>query len=197
MWPGSSARASPRPACLCLSERTFPPFKSSPGLAGRSSNPCGRDREGRWLLDARIGGHDNRIDMRAPCRDAAKRPEFAEFPLMRGNGAPKSADPMAPRPKTRGRLSARQSRQICRRRPRFRRKCPAAILPSRLGSSAPRLAPSREAIVSSWQGLVMGPGGAPALPERDLAKITQGLRTSSRLTTPHDAPFKWTRSAAG
>src|SRR3954454_10101203 len=44
---------------------------------------------------------------------------------------------------------------------------------------------------SSWQGLVMDPGGAPAPPEclaRDARPA--GRRTPSRNTTPHDAPFK-------
>jgi hypothetical protein len=39
---------------------------------------------------------------------------------------------------------------------------------------------------SSWQGLVVGTGGAPAPPGCRSAKPTRGRRASSRLTTPRD-----------
>ena len=46
---------------------------------------------------------------------------------------------------------------------------------------------------SSWQGLLVVPGGAPMPPECRLCMSARGRRTSSRLTTPHENAPKRTR----
>jgi len=90
-----------------------------------------------------------------------------------GDGAPKSARPMARALKARGRLSARQSRVICGAGPRFPvRESRSWLRRSEAASASPRRASRPKAgsatpksSASSWQGLVMGTGGAPTPPE--------------------------------
>src|SRR3990170_26840 len=79
----------------------------------------------------------------------------------------------------RGRLSARQLQRLFGTGPRFPLPAP------------PQMACRRSA--SSWRGLIVNPGGAPAPPECRLAKSTRGRRASSRLTTPHERAPQWTR----
>src|SRR3990170_4695912 len=79
----------------------------------------------------------------------------------------------------RGRLSARQLQRLFGTGPRFPLPTP------------PQMACRRSA--SSWRGLIVNPGGAPAPPECRLAKSTRGRRASSRLTTPHERAPQWTR----
>jgi hypothetical protein len=86
-----------------------------------------------------------------PCRDAGKRPGFADLTrrIRRGDGAPKSANPMArvPWQDARAPFGAPWRRSIGGR---------AALSPEIrcFRSSA-----------SSWQGPLVVPGGAPAPPE--------------------------------
>ncbi len=86
---------------------------------------------------------------------------------IEGDGAPKSADPMA-----RGRYGTAQARLTG---PRF---SPEVNEFAALRSSA-----------SSWQGLIMVPGGAPAPPECRLCMPARRHRTPSRPTTPREAPL--------
>ena len=79
----------------------------------------------------------------------------------------------------RGRLAARQSADVSAHRAPLYRPGPSTRETRRPSLSA-----------SSWQGLVVDPGGAPRRPRAAVRHDPQGHRTSSRLTTPHDAPLK-------
>jgi hypothetical protein len=128
-------------------------------------------------------------------------------PSLRGDGAPKSANLwlVSRFRDTRAPLGAPVAAIFAfHAGPRFRRKCPAAVLSSRLGSSLrdPRRRERRQSafglgltVVSQLlAGPRNGPGRSPGA-----ARVTcqrdkpRRRRTPSRLTTPHDAPFKWTR----
>ncbi len=71
--------------------------------------------------------------------------------------------------------------------PRFRRQCPASpttdVSQSDVGGLRldPQGSKTRRSSASSWQGLVVGTGGAPAPPGCLDANQTRGRRTSSRL----------------
>ena len=99
------------------------------------------------------------------------RPGFAVSPPSEGDGAPKSANPMA-----RIRRCAGASRRASRGRlvgagPRF--PFPEERIDLRLRSSA-----------SSWQELIVVPGGAPAPPECRSCEIGP---QAPHLVPPHDA----------
>ena len=80
-----------------------------------------------------------------------------------------------------GRLAARQLRAILPTTgPRFRALTAAAGRTGRLaGSSA-----------SSWQGLVVDPGGARRRPSARLASQARGTPHPPRLTTPRETPLQ-------
>jgi hypothetical protein len=97
----------------------------------------------------------------------------------RGDGAPKSANLWCPRSVLQ--IAAGASRRAsCGR---FQHRAP-------LSSKRPDRTPPPVASASSWQGLLVVPGGAPMPPGcRSCEDQPAGHRTSSRFTTPHDAPL--------
>jgi hypothetical protein len=87
----------------------------------------------------------------------------------------------------RGRLSARQSRTSPATGPRFPVRESRSSRP-KAGSAIPKSS------ASSWQGLLVVPGGVPMPPECSCCvhePAGAAPRPASR--TPRDAPFKWTR----
>jgi len=119
--------------------------------------------------------------MRLPCRDASKRPGFDELaPQMRGWRAERRK-PMVSCLAARGRLSARQSQRLRNTGPRF-------PLPAMAGRSA-----------SSWQGLLMVPGGAPMPPECLVATRPAGAapRPASRRLMMRPQWTRWVQDRRG
>ena len=98
--------------------------------------------------------------------------------VPRGDGAPKSANPMA-RPATRAPRGAPIT-AFSGNGPCFR--------PVRRASNAPT-----DPSASSWQGLLVAPEGAPMPPGCLVATRPAGAAPSSRFTTPHDRAPQWTR----
>ena len=116
----------------------------------------------------------------------------------------------------RGRRSARHMRSCAcsfaatyrRAGPAFRRECPACDPFSRLGSNSPRpsaverlsiagvLTWTSRSSASSWQGLVVDPGGAPPPPECLAANQARGApHPVPPQLTPRDGAPQWTRCA--
>jgi hypothetical protein len=89
--------------------------------------------------------------MRLRCRDAGKRPGFIQLSLIKRGWRAEKRKSYGSCLAGRGRLSARQSRRL------FDRAALSGFAGGR--SNAP---PSS---ASSWQGLLVVPGGAPAPPE--------------------------------
>jgi hypothetical protein len=127
--------------------------------------------------------------MRLRSRDAGKRPGFE------GDGAPKSAN-LWLRIRCRIRRAPlgaphalkQRSGSACYLRTFIRHRASLSGFAGGRSNAPPSSA-------SSWRGLLVVPGGAPMPPECSCCvhePAGAAPRPASR--TPHDAPFKWTRS---
>ena len=119
-------------------------------------------------------------DMHHPCRGADGRPayDFSPHQDMRGWRAEKRK-PMVSCLAARGRLSARQQQRFPESGPAFRFGHCAQV------GQRP-IAPVQMS-ASSWQGLLMVPGGAPMPPECLVATRPAGAAPHPAFATPRES----------
>jgi hypothetical protein len=126
--------------------------------------------------------------MPSPYRDAFKSPGFAKFPSNRGGWRAEKRKSYGSCLAARG-ASRRASRgRFVGAGPRFPVRTSRSSRPEAGGATS-------KSSASSWQELIVVPGGAPAPPECLVERQPdpQGAAPRPASRTPHDAPFKWTR----